>query len=111
MKIVGTYFVDDGSIRAVSRTETAITLLVGDQLVLIDTAKDAGFSITLPSVGASAFTYVSIVTLNNVNTVDVTIRDRGDDDEFTDIILDAAEEHSTLFSDGLRWYEVTGYHE
>jgi len=74
----------------------------------VNTANDS-WALTLPPVAEAAGRILSIyATVANSKTL--TVQDQDDSVGWTDISLNADDEHVLLYSDGLRWHEIhVGY--
>jgi len=66
------------------------------------------YTITLPSVAEAKGRLYSIVCRSADGSNTVTIADKGDSEDWSDIVLDASHEVVILYSDGLKWDEVAG---
>jgi len=96
------------SVEKIVRTDAdaAETLQVHEQVVLIDTATNAGtFTLTLPPVGEAAGKLYSITGIS-INGA-VTVQDQDDAIDWTNITtIDTTLDGVLLYSDGLKWWTL-----
>ena len=99
------------SVEKIVRTDAdaAETLEVYEQVVLIDTETNAGtFTLTLPPVTEAAGKHYSITLA--ADDGNVTIQDQDDSYNWEgDYTLSDANDCYLLFSDGLKWWNVSSY--
>lgn len=84
----------------------ATTLEVGSQNVYA-TANTAtnSYTITLPPVGPSAGTIISIQSII-ANSKAVTVQDNANDGSFTDVVLNTTLDNLVLYSTGIYWRKL-----
>lgn len=79
-------------------------LVVGEQVIRGSTLSGGvAFTITLPSVVEAAGQLYSITMVARDSTKNITIEDLAGDAGLTDVVLDLADEHVILLSDGYTW--------
>ncbi len=84
--------------------EAAISLGLGEQVVRAKTTSGGvAFTITLPSVVEAAGELYSITMVARDAAKDITVEDLDGDAGLTDVVLDLADEHVILLSDGYTW--------
>jgi len=81
-------------------------LVVGSQNVVAtaNTATDS-YTVTLPPVGPSAGTIISISAII-ANAKAVTVADNNDDAGFTDVVLNTTLDNLVLYSTGIYWRKL-----
>ena len=80
------------------------SLGIGEQVVRASTLSGgSAFTITLPSVVEAAGQLYSITQVARDSTKDVTVEDLDGDAGLTDVVLDLADEHVILLSNGYTW--------
>lgn len=83
------------------------SLSLQDRFVRSD-GTSAAITLTLPSVREAAGLIIDIEAVDVTNAT--TIQDLADDAGLTNIVLNGANEHVTLYSNGYAWRELkTGY--
>jgi len=85
----------------------ATQLTVRQQLVRATANTEYGdWTLTLPAVSdAAGLTFSIVATIANAKTITVT--DAGDDVNFGDLTLDTDDDGAVLWSDGMRWWEIS----
>lgn len=68
------------------------------------TAASGPITITLPNVTESAGRFYSILARAADVTNTITITDKGDSENWTNVVLNAADAHKLLYSDGMFWH-------
>jgi hypothetical protein len=76
-----------------------------DTMVRITLTGANNSAVTLPSVSESAGG-IFVIRLLARGSGAVTISDKANDATFSDVTLNAAEEYTVLYSDGLSWYTL-----
>jgi len=79
---------------------TTLAMDINDLVVRASTAAGA-FTITLPSITEATGRIYSICLVTDNG--DLTVQDKGDDTNFTDLTFDTAEDYAVLYSDGFQW--------
>ncbi len=103
------YAMDRGLSSEVDLDGTANVELKVYQTTVMITVAAQSITLTLPSV-AEAYGQLYSIFVNITNGGDVTVQDQDESYEWTDIALNADNEHVVLYSDGRRWCEFeTGY--
>lgn len=95
-------FVEQDTVKDKHRTLTAdVSINVWDQACIIDST-DGAFTVTLPPVAeAKGKIYTFYMT---VDGGDVTIQNRDDCPDWTDLSFTAITDKAILYSDGLIWW-------
>ena len=84
--------------------EAAKSLSIGEQVVRAKTtAAGVAFTITLPSVVEAAGELYSITMVARDAAKNITVQDLDDDAGLGDVVLDLADEHVILLSNGYTW--------
>lgn len=84
------------------------TMTTANRSLIMTTTNSYGLTVTLPSVAQAAgmmFFFYAVVIDSGDN---VSITDKGDDIDFTDITLNADNESCVLVSDGIHWFAFDG---
>lgn len=68
------------------------------------TSASGPITLTLPSVTESAGRFYSILARAADVTNTITITDKGDSENWTNVVLNAADAHKLLYSDGMFWH-------
>lgn len=110
MKTVENLYIDKKGALKKIYTDTNVTIQTGNTAVIVESKKGIPLTITLPSVADNVGTIVDINVVYDSNSEDITITDKGDDAEFTDLVLDEEGEFTVLLSDGVRWWEIGSFH-
>lgn len=80
----------------------AATLALYEQNVVCTVSADTGnYALTLPGVAAAAGITFTVKVVRSANAL--TLQDQDDSEDWSDLTLDADEDHVTLRSDGIRW--------
>lgn len=95
-------FIEQDTVKDKHRTLTeAVSINVYDQACIIDSTAGA-FAVTLPSVSeAKGKIYTFYMKTDGGN---VTIQDRDDSPDWTDLTFTAVTDKAILYSDGMIWW-------
>ncbi len=88
-----------------SVTEYVMTTVTRSLKIVTDGAN--ALSVVLPSVAEAGgmFFFFKLIT---DSAVDVTLTDKGDDADFTDVTMDTANDAFVAISDGIHWFLTSG---
>lgn len=86
----------------------AVTLNLYNRFVrcTANTATD-NYSITLPPVAEAVGIIISIHATSIANSKAVTVQDQDDSQDWSDLTIDVTADGVLLFSDGLKWWQLT----
>ncbi len=73
----------------------------------VRTTDDGGIVVTLPGVNEAKGRFLTAY-MEAFDTATVTFADAGDDGDFTNVVLGADKERVLFYSDGTRWFALTG---
>lgn len=80
----------------------AATLTLDEQVVVCTVSSGTGsYSLTLPAVASAQGLTFTVKVIRSANAL--TLQDQDDSEDWSDLTLDADEDHVTLYSDGIRW--------
>lgn len=106
-------------VNGAQRPEAKVTEIIADASVRISEGNTAvavmtnrsSLTVTLPNVSKSADTFILVVVRRTApgGVISATVA-AADYSGLTAIVLDAINEYTCLYSDGIRWYEVSSFH-